>query len=530
MTGQTNAPRPGPEPEARLGSGRLIETVVDAGSFVEWSDLGAGIADPPEGPYLTELLHARARTGLRESVLVGEASVGGHRVALIVSEFAFLGGSIGVAAAEIIVQAVHRATAASLPILAAPVSGGTRMQEGTRAFLQMVKIAGAVAEHKHTGLPYLVYLRHPTTGGVFASWGSMGQVTVAEPGALVGFLGPRVYRAIMGKDFPPDVQTAENLYRRGIIDAVLSPEHLARLAGRVLTVMATRRSVRPGEQAAGSAPSAPRPAIAPAGRSAGFDDWAAVQASRIPGRPGLRTLLRVAATDVVTLSGTGSGEADPALTLSLARFGGVGAVVMGHDRRAQRGEVALGPAALRVAGRGIRLAEELGLPLVTVIDTPGAALSKEAEEGGLAGEIGRCMIALLEVDIPTIAVILGQGAGGGALALVPCDTVLVAQNGWLSPLPPEGASAIVYRDAEHAATIARDQRIGAAHLVEDGIADAVLAEHTRADLDPLAFCRSVGTAVQNQITVLQALPNDTRVRQRRDRYRRLGWPAGDAAG
>ncbi len=126
----------------------------------------------------------------------------GRRVAVVACEFGFLAGSIGVDSAERLVRAIERATAERLPLLAAPVSGGTRMQEGTLAFVQMVKISAAIAAHKKAGLPYLVYLRHPTTGGVMASWGSLGHVTVAEPGALVGFLGPRVYEALYGRDFP----------------------------------------------------------------------------------------------------------------------------------------------------------------------------------------------------------------------------------------------------------------------------------------------------------------------------------------
>ena len=132
------------------------------------------------------------------------------------------------AAAERITAAVARATAERLPLLASPSSGGTRMQEGTVAFLQMVKIAAAVELHKRAHLPYLVYLRHPTTGGVFASWGSLGHITVAEPGALIGFLGPRVYEHLYGERFPDGVQTAENLQRHGVIDAVVPLDRAAR--------------------------------------------------------------------------------------------------------------------------------------------------------------------------------------------------------------------------------------------------------------------------------------------------------------
>src|SRR5690606_19416418 len=138
------------------------------------------------------------------------------------------------------------ATAEGLPLLAAPASGGTRMQEGTPAFVQMVRISAAVAQHKEAGLPYLVYLRHPTTGGVMASWGSLGHVTVAEPGALTGFLGPRVYEALYGKPFPEGVQTSENLYAHGIIDAVVPPEEIADILDRALTILtAPRTGVRP---------------------------------------------------------------------------------------------------------------------------------------------------------------------------------------------------------------------------------------------------------------------------------------------
>ena len=165
----------------------------------------------------------------------------------------------------------------------------------------------------------------------------------------------------------------------------------------------------------------------------------------------MRQLLRSAATDVVPLNGTGQGEQDPGLLLALARFGGAPCVLLGQDRRGQTQEQPLGPAAMREARRGMRLAAELRLPLVTVIDTAGVALSREAEEGGLAGEIARCLAELVTLEAPTLCLLLGQGAGGGALALVPADRVIAAQHAWLSPLPPEGASAIVHRSTEYAA-------------------------------------------------------------------------------
>ena len=170
-------------------------------------------------------------------MITGRGLVRGRPVAVVANEFRFLAGSIGRDAAARITTAVRRATAEGLPLLASTASGGTRMQEGTPAFVEMVEISRAIGDHRAAGLPYLVHLRHPTTGGVYASWGSLGHITVAEPGALVGFLGPKVYEALHGSPFPAGVQQAENLAAKGVIDAVVAAEDLPELVDRALRVL-----------------------------------------------------------------------------------------------------------------------------------------------------------------------------------------------------------------------------------------------------------------------------------------------------
>ena len=229
---------------SRLTAAELIDLTLDRSTFETWDVAGR---QPELGEeYAAQLVAAREASGVDEAVVTGSGLLHGRPVAVVVSEFGFLGGSIGVVAARRIVAAIERATSSGLPILAAPASGGTRMQEGTVAFLQMATITQAVTSHKEAGLPYLVYLRHPTTGGVFASWGSLGHITVAEPDALIGFLGPKVYRQLRGEDFPTGVQTGENLFENGIVDAVLSPRHLRAVAGRVLTTVDARAASQIG--------------------------------------------------------------------------------------------------------------------------------------------------------------------------------------------------------------------------------------------------------------------------------------------
>ncbi|QDG61580.1 carboxyl transferase domain-containing protein [Pseudarthrobacter sp. NIBRBAC000502771] len=493
-----------------MNATELLEAVVDPGSFVSWDA-------EPEQPGLSEeyardLAKARERSGADESVITGAGLIRGRRVALIVSEFSFLAGSIGHAAAQRIVAAVERATAEGLPLLAGPASGGTRMQEGTLAFLSMVKITGAVRAHRQAGLPYLVYLRHPTTGGVMASWGSLGHINVAEPGALLGFLGPRVYEALYGEAFPENVQVAENLFNKGLIDGVVEPRDLADLVGRALDILAP------------AAPLPPRPAAPDTVnvRPSSVDAWTSIGLSRRPRRPDLRQLLKFGAGDALPLNGTGQGEKDPGLLLALARFGTQSCIVLGHARPLRKDAAGMGPGSLREARRGMKLAEELRLPLLTVIDTAGAALSQEAEEGGLAGEIARSLHELIGLESPSVSVLLGQGAGGGALALLPADRTIAAQHSWLSPLPPEGASAIVHRTTEFAPAMAQAQGVNVAALYANGLVDHIVDERGDASLEPREFCVRMAQAIEYELATVAGVPVPELVAARAGKFATLG--------
>lgn len=495
--------------QRRLSAHELIETVVDHGSYVSW-DQPLDV-DGVSEEYLAALTAAAEKAGTDESVITGRARLGGHDVALVVGEMGFLGGSIGRAAAGRIVSAIRRATTERLPLVAATASGGTRMQEGTPAFVTMVDISAAVEAHKAAGLPYLVHLRHPSTGGVFASWGSLGHMTTAEPGALVGFLGPSVYEILGGEPFPAGVQVAENLVEKGIVDAVVPTDQLAQIASRALTMLSATteehthpeaRDASPGSAAVAAEPDVWR--VAPfvsrpePDEGSVADLWSAIEVTRREDRPGVRELLRFAADDVIPLNGTGHGESDKGVMLALTSFGGHACVLVGQDRRLQMTE-SMGPAALREGQRGMRIATELGLPVVTVVDTPGADLSPHAEEGALAGEIARSIANMTGLTVPSVSVLLGEGTGGGALALLPARRVIAAGRAWLAPLPPEGASAILFKDTEHADLLAARQRVGAAQMAEDGIVDLVVPESPAAHEDPPGFAATMGAAIAEQI-------------------------------
>lgn len=489
-----------------LSAAETIERLTDPGGFHPWPS-GLRSTDPLDfvdsRPYPDRLAAARSATGSDESVLAGRAVVGGIPVALLVSEYGFVGGSIGAATGELITRAFDRAATEMLPVVAVTRSGGTRMQEGNYAFAQIAKTLAAVARLRRSGLPYIAYLAHPTMGGVLASWGSRAHVRFAEPGALIGFAGPRGTEALTGTRLPAHVQRAENLAAHGLVDEVVPLGELRGHLSRVLRVLGNNNDTTRGRQhtsAPGTGPAIP-------------DPTESVLRSREPGRAGARELLAAVAREPTFLHGDGQGNPDdPAVLTALCTLDGTAAVVVAHDRSAGASGARPGPDGYRKARRGIALAAELGLPLVTIVDTPGAQLSRAAEQGGLSYQLADCLSELLDTPSPVLCVLLGEGGGGAALALLAGDAVLASRDAWLAPIAPEAASAIVHGSPTHARAVARQQRIDAYALQQLGLVDELVAAGT----EPMA------SALADRLHALVTEPAPARRQRRQHRYRQIG--------
>jgi len=481
------------------GARERIALVADDGRLEAWDE--DVVSDDPLGfsdvrPYAERLAEARERTGLSEAVLTGLIRVDGRPLAVVAGEFGFLGGSIGVATGERVARAMERATEQRLPLLALPASGGTRMQEGAPALMQMAKLADAARRLREAGLLYLVCLMHPTTGGVLASWGSRGHVTWAEPLALIGFGGPRVVEMLTGAPLPEDVQRAERMLERGLIDDVVEPQQLRE---RVRRVLAVTEEPPPGGAAALDTEEVKT-----------GDAWASVRHARNPDRPSGPDLLAAWTTDVTPLRGDRSGGGDdPACLAALARVRGIPCVVLAQTRGT------MGPAGYRKATRAMGIAAELDLPILTIVDTPGAEMSAVAEESGLSYAIAEALAGLLAAPVPTLAVLAGEGGSGGALALLAADRVVAAEHAALHAIAPEGASAILYRDTDHAAELAATQGGASWDLSASGIVDLVLSEA------PGAFAERLGAVVEAELRALAAQDPAARRAARSRRYRQL---------
>jgi acetyl-CoA carboxylase carboxyl transferase beta subunit len=233
----------------RLGVDARLAQLADRGSFRE-RDAEVGAADPlafaDKLPYRERLAAARAQTGRREAVVTGTARIGGHPVALGVFDFGFLGGTMGTGVGERLTRLVEHAAARRLPLVVVSASGGARMQEGIYSLLQMPKIAGALARLRARRVAFVSVLADPTTGGVAASLALLGDVNLAEPGALIGFAGPRVVEQTTQQPLPEGAQRAEAALAHGFVDAVVPRRALRATLVRLLDLLAGPAVVGPG--------------------------------------------------------------------------------------------------------------------------------------------------------------------------------------------------------------------------------------------------------------------------------------------
>jgi acetyl-CoA carboxylase carboxyl transferase subunit beta len=451
-----------------------IESFVDG--FEPWIGPQDGPigGDPLEWPGYADLL-ARTTTesGTDESVVTGRGLVPGLGgspglpVAVIDFDFDFVGGSMGLVAGERIVRALDRARAERLPILTCARSGGARIQEGMLSLIQMARIADAARAHAADGLLQVAYLDSPTTGGVYASLVSLADVIWAAPGATVGFAGPRVVEHTTGETLPDDAHSAESAFGAGLVDAVLEPT-VARDALSVVVGATHPARVGRGQVTLPHEPALDR-------HPQPVDAWAEVVAARDPGRPSGRAWLDRLVPTRVPLHGDRAGGVDAVVLAGVGcTASGTPVAFVALDRHTADGRPR--PAGYRLARRVLTLAARVHLPVLTIVDTPGADPSDASERTGIAREIARTFADLSGHPDPTVSLVVGEGGSGGALAFAATDRCYLLPGSIFSVIGPEGAASILARDAGKAPEMARQLRLTGPDLVEYGIADGIVTD------------------------------------------------------
>ncbi|MEU8801152.1 acetyl-CoA carboxylase carboxyltransferase subunit alpha [Spirillospora sp. NPDC048819] len=526
----------------RLTAEQRVEQLLDAGSAEPLTP--PQVPEDPLGfvdsrPYVERLREARAETGMTDAVLCVTGEVIGRPVVAAVMDFRFMGGSLGGGVGEAITRAAETALRLRRPLIIVTASGGARMQEGALALMQMAKTSQALAELDEAGILTISLISDPTYGGVAASYATLGDVILAEPGARVGFAGPRVIRQTIQADLPEGFQTAEFLLARGLVDAVV-PRTALRTT--IADLLEAQRPVRPRKQD----PSAAEPPAATTGKGTGkgtdtararlirdpallpdLDPEQVIKAARHENRPNTLEYANQLLDGFQELRGDRLTGDCPAIVGGVGRLGDRQVVLIGHQKgrdtaeRVRRNFGMALPEGYRKAARLMRLAVKLGLPILTLVDTPGAHPGIGAEERGQAWAIAENIRLMSGLPVPVIAAITGEGGSGGALALAVADRVLACAGAMYSVISPEGCAAILWKDQAAAPRAAAALQIGARDLLGNGIVDAVVPEPDGgAHHDPSQAAELLRAALGEALAEVAGLPPAELVALRRRRFRR----------
>ena len=460
---------------------RRLDMILDEGSFQEWNE-----TMPEQNPmeyrgYPEKLAAMKARTGLDEAVVTGKGSIHGTETVIGVCDGRFLMASMGENVGEKIACAVERATEEQLPVILFCCSGGARMQEGITSLMQMAKTSAALKRHSDAGLLYISVLTDPTTGGVTASFAMLGDIILAEPGALIGFAGPRVIEQTIRQKLPKGFQRAEFLLEHGFLDAIVERSRMRKVLGNLLQMHGKAAWEEQSQEAAELKSSEDRTEKSHVSVQK-KEAWDRVLLSRKKDRPVGSDYIQALFTNFQEFHGDRLYGDDSAIIGGIASFGDRAVTVIAQEKgrstreNIQRNFAMPKPDGYRKALRLMKQAEKFHRPVICFVDTPGAFCGIEAEERGQGEAIARNIYEMSALKVPILTVIIGEGGSGGALALATSDEVWMLENAIYSILSPEGFASILWKDSTKAKEAAKVMKLTSDCLIEQGIVDNVISE------------------------------------------------------
>lgn len=542
----------------RVHAYRRIEMIADENSFEEW-DMDLQTENPLDYKgYEEKIEKLQEKTGLREAVVTGKATILGEPAVLAVCDGRFMMASMGEIVGEKITRAVERATRQELPVIIFACSGGARMQEGIVSLMQMAKTSAALKRHSDAGLLYISVLTDPTTGGVTASFAMLGDIILAEPKALIGFAGPRVIEQTIGQKLPKGFQRSEFLLEHGFIDQIVERPKMRETLGRILefhgkvqtdiedTIDKTARETanQTGDQAVDRATgkivskttvhtadeikSKDSEDIVDKAQTQKINAWDRVLLSRRKNRPVGSDYIRMLFQDFTEFHGDRLYGDDPAIIGGIAYFKERPVTVIAQEKGTNTKENIMrnfampSPEGYRKALRLMKQAEKFHRPVICFVDTPGAFCGLEAEERGQGEAIARNLYELSGLKTPVLSIVIGEGGSGGALALAVADEVWMLENSIYSILSPEGFASILWKDSTKAKEAAKVMKLTADDLKQMGVIECVLEEpeqYTVQTMKPVAD--QLRGKVEAFIENYEQMPEQKLTEHRYQRFRKM---------
>lgn len=542
----------------RVHAYRRIEMIADENSFEEW-DMDLQTENPLDYKgYEEKIEKLQEKTGLREAVVTGKATILGEPAVLAVCDGRFMMASMGEVVGEKITRAVERATRQELPVIIFACSGGARMQEGIISLMQMAKTSAALKRHSDAGLLYISVLTDPTTGGVTASFAMLGDIILAEPKALIGFAGPRVIEQTIGQKLPKGFQRSEFLLEHGFIDQIVERPKMRETLGRILGLhgkvqtdiedtidkTAGETASQTGDQAADRATgkigskttvhtadeikSKDSENIVDKAQNQKINAWDRVLLSRRKNRPVGSDYIRMLFQDFTEFHGDRLYGDDPAIIGGIAYFKERPVTVIAQEKGTNTKENIMrnfampSPEGYRKALRLMKQAEKFHRPVICFVDTPGAFCGLEAEERGQGEAIARNLYELSGLKTPVLSIVIGEGGSGGALALAVADEVWMLENSIYSILSPEGFASILWKDSTKAKEAAKVMKLTADDLKKMGVIECVLEEpeqYTVQTMKPVAD--QLREKVEAFIENYEQMPEQKLTEHRYQRFRKM---------
>lgn len=473
----------------RVHAYRRIEMLVDDGSFIEWNKT-MPISNPLDFPdYETKLEEERQKSKLNEAVVTGEATIGNVRTAIAVCDARFMMSSMGRVVGEKITAAVEKATEEKMPIIIFSCSGGARMQEGMISLMQMAKTSAALKRHHEAGQLFISFLTDPTMGGVSASFAMLGDIILAEPKALIGFAGPRVIAQTIGTKLPEGFQSAEFLLEHGFIDAIVERSEQRSVLKKILRAHTSgfKKVARQESQDENIEKVAEKRQKVKAPKTA----WDSVLLSRRPDRPTAKDYIDRMFSFFLELHGDRLSGDDGAIVGGIANYYGKPVMVVAEQKGKSIKENKIrnfgmpNPSGYRKVLRLMKHANKFNMPIICIVDTPGAFCGIEAEEKGQAEAIARALFEMSDMTVPILSVVIGEGGSGGALALAVANEVWMLEHSIYSILSPEGFASILYKDAKKSKEAAEVMKITSKELLALGVIDRVIKEDIPLTVDTM---------------------------------------------
>ena len=510
----------------RMKAKTRIKLVADKDSFQEWyTDFP--LCNPLDYPEYEEKLAAlKEKTHLDEAVCLGEARMENSPVVLGVCDARFLMGSMGHTVGEKITGAFEEATKRKLPVVLFCCSGGARMQEGIVSLMQMAKTSAAVKKHSDAGLLYIPVLTDPTTGGVTASFAMLGDIILAEPGALIGFAGPRVIAQTIHQKLPEGFQKAEFLVEHGILDGIVKREDLKQTLSGLLKLHERQKGYCQFSNIVLSKEEILQDTRRK--KTKEMTAWERVQTARDSKRPVSLDYIKEIFDSFMELHGDRAFRDDGAIIGGLALLDGQPITVIGIQKgRNTKENIGRNfgmpsPEGYRKTLRLMKQAEKFQRPIITFIDTPGAFCGVEAEERGQGEAIARNLLEMAALKVPVLSIVIGEGGSGGALALGVGNEVWMLENAIYSILSPEGFASILWKDSKKAKEASEVMKITAEDLKKLGIIEQVIPEETAASKENLpVLCKDMKERMKDFLRRMEGMTGKEIAEHRYNRFRRM---------